>query len=251
MSQRVYIHEFININGHNRARYQHHMTANWCPVARRDRRQLCYGVWSTVGSTGAWPQVVNMWEYEDWDALAHNFEHETAGGRDQDPALAEWWAVAASLRSGGFDRIIVAEPWTSGIEDLCAEQSTRAGAPVARVYAHELVTLPAGGAPQFLAELNELGRVALEPYARLLGAFRVASVADTEAVVLWALPTWQAWAQLERAWLHPTGELACWNERCRALGAVWHRTALVDAELSPLRIGRQPNVDDRRPLSEI
>ena len=34
MNDKVYIHELIDIIGHNRARYMHHMTANWCPVAR-------------------------------------------------------------------------------------------------------------------------------------------------------------------------------------------------------------------------
>jgi hypothetical protein len=62
VNQKVYIHEFINITGHNRARYMHHMTANWSPIAQEERGQLCYGVWGVVGSTGAWPQVVNIWE---------------------------------------------------------------------------------------------------------------------------------------------------------------------------------------------
>ena len=35
----------------------------------------CFGVWATVGSTGAWPQTVNMWELNGWKALAANFEH--------------------------------------------------------------------------------------------------------------------------------------------------------------------------------
>ena len=73
---KVYIHEYIDIIGHNRARYMHHMTANWCPIAREERNQLCFGIWGTVGSTGRWPQVVNLWEYEDWSAMAANFEHE-------------------------------------------------------------------------------------------------------------------------------------------------------------------------------
>ena len=37
------------MRGHNRARYQHHMTANWVPVALEQRNQRCYGVWSTIG----------------------------------------------------------------------------------------------------------------------------------------------------------------------------------------------------------
>ena len=92
----VYIHEFIDIIGHNRARYMQHMTANWCPVAREERNQLCFGVWATVGATGRWPEVVNLWEISDWDGLAADFEHELVGVGAQDPALVEWWAAAAS-----------------------------------------------------------------------------------------------------------------------------------------------------------
>ncbi len=140
-NDRVYIHELIDITGHNRARYQHHMTANWCPIAREERNQLCYGVWSTIGSTGAWPQVVNMWELPGWDGLVANLEHETGGGRDQDPSLAKWWAEAASMRSGGLDRILVPEPWTSPIETLCHDGAGGA------VYAHEIVSVAPGLAP--------------------------------------------------------------------------------------------------------
>ena len=64
MGPRVYIHEFIDIRGHNRARYLQHMTANWVPIGRRERAQSCFGVWAVVGSTGRWPQVVNLWEYK-------------------------------------------------------------------------------------------------------------------------------------------------------------------------------------------
>ena len=84
-NDRVYIHEFIDIIGHNRARYLHHMTANWCPVARAERNQLCFGVWSTVGATGRWPEVVNLWEITGWDGLAADFEHELVGAGAQDP----------------------------------------------------------------------------------------------------------------------------------------------------------------------
>ena len=122
MSPKIYIHELIDIIGHNRARYLHHMTANWCPIAREERNQLCLGVWATLGSTGRWPEVVNMWELDGWDGLAANFAHETAGGRDQDPSLAEWWSVAASLRRAGrkpaaraYDAMIAAIALANGL----------------------------------------------------------------------------------------------------------------------------------------
>ena len=44
VNDRVYIHEFIDIIGHNRAKYMHHMPANWSPIAQEERHQLCFGV---------------------------------------------------------------------------------------------------------------------------------------------------------------------------------------------------------------
>ena len=133
MNDKIYIHEYIDVIGHNRARYMHHMTANWCPVGKAERNMSCFGVWATVGSTGAWPQVVNLWELDGWSGLVANFEHELVGGGAQDPSLAEWWAAAAELRRGGFDRIVVPEPWSPTIDEL-----TSAGVKGA-VYAHEHV----------------------------------------------------------------------------------------------------------------
>src|SRR5437588_9832765 len=72
-NDRVYIHEFIDIIGHKRAAYMHHMTANWSPEGQEQRNQLCYGVWAVLGSTGRWPEVVNIWEHDSWDGLAASF----------------------------------------------------------------------------------------------------------------------------------------------------------------------------------
>ena len=63
-NEKIYIHEFIDIIGHNRAKYMRHMTANWSPIAQEERKQLCYGVWGVVGTTRGWPEVVNLWEEE-------------------------------------------------------------------------------------------------------------------------------------------------------------------------------------------
>ena len=178
MNDNIYIHEYIDVIGHNRARYMHHMTANWCPVGNSERNMRCFGVWATVGSTGAWPQVVNLWELDGWDGLAANFEHELVGGGAQDPSLAEWWAVAADLRRGGFDRIVVPEPWSPTIVELTAAGVSGA------VYAHEHVRLPVGRSREFLAALESSGRSAVEPLGlRCVGAFRVAMSTDSEAIV--------------------------------------------------------------------
>ena len=243
-NDKIYIHELIDVIGHNRARYMHHMTANWCPVGLAERNQRCFGVWATVGSTGAWPQVVNLWELDGWEGLAANFEHELVGRGAQDPSLAEWWSIAADLRRGGRDRVVVPEPWSPTVEEL-----TDAGVKGA-VYAHELVHLPVGRSCGFLDALAVSGRSALEAFdLRCVGAFRVAMSTDTEAIVIWALPDLPTWARFERAW--DDGALAPWRAVLDALDARVHRTLMVDAPLSPMRIGRQPAVSDRLPLSEI
>jgi hypothetical protein len=242
---KVYIHEYIDVIGHNRARYMHHMTANWCPVARAERNQLCYGVWSLVGSTGRWPEVVNMWELDGWDGLRDNFAHELVGGGAQDPSLAAWWGVAASLRRGGVDRIVVAEPWAEPIDALCARGAGGA------VYAHELFTVAPGRNHELLGALDTVGRPAGDALGvSLLGGFRVAMADDTEAIALWSFPDWDAWARYEREW-SSSGAMAPWRDALIGLGARFRRELLVDAPLSPLRTGRQPQIEDRLPLDQL
>ena len=150
----------------------------------------------------------------------------------QDPALEKWWAKAAEFRRGGFDRIVVPAPWTRTIEELCAD-GVRGD-----VYAHELVKVEPGTA----AGVLEGARDASELHARhgweLFGAFTTAMANDDEALLLWAIPTWQQWADGEA-----DRDLADWR---LGLGATtWHRVVMVDSPLNPMRIGRQPARSDR------
>jgi hypothetical protein len=244
MNEKVYIHELINIRGHNRAKYMHHMTANWVPVAIAERNQLCFGVWGTVGSTGNWPEVVNMWELDGWDGLAANFAHEFSHASLQDPSLAAWWAQAAKFRRGGFDRILVAAPWTHPITALI-EQGVRG-----EVFAQEIVNVAPGAAGDYLDALHDVGRGAVESFGfTLTGAFRTAMSNDTQCIVIWAIPDWPTWAAYEAA--QDSERLAAWHAAQHELDADFMRTLMVEAPLSPLRIGRQPEVGDRRPLDEI
>lgn len=244
MNDRVYIHELIDIRGHNRARYVHHMTANWSPTAQVQRQQLCYGVWSVLGSTGAWPQVVNMWEEDGWAGLADSFEIEAVGRGAQDPKLERWWAAASELRRGGFDRLMVPAPWTRTIEELCADGVSGIA------YAHELVKVRPGAAVELLERARELAIPALGTYDwELVGAFTTALVDDDEALLIWAIPTWRRWSDAEAAHAGDDG-LRAWRTGARDIVTSWHRTLLVDAPLSPFATGRQPSVDDRTDWEE-
>jgi hypothetical protein len=240
----VYIHEFIDIRGHQRANYMHHMTANWSPNAQEDRKQLCYGVWALLGSTGPWPQTVNMWEHEDWDGLAASFAIEGVGSGAQDPKLEKWWAKASEFRRGGYDRIMVPAPWSPTIRQLCAD-GVRGD-----VYAHELVKVRQGAAFELVERVKERAIPLLDRYGwRIAGAFTTAMVDDDEALLLWAIPTWQQWAEGEKAHTRDD-ELVDWRVELRDIVTQWQRILLVDAPLSPFRTGRQPERSDRTDWQE-
>jgi len=243
---RVYIHEFIDILGHNRARYMYHMTANWGPIGRAERAQSCFGVWGVVGSTGQWPQVVNLWEYENWDALGANFETELTGAGLQDRSLEDWWAAAAEFRSGGRDRILVAPDWSPSIASLCEHRVQ--GGLVAAGYAHEVVTCRPGSAAEILERVHADGMAAYAASGlTLVGAFARAMAADDECILIWAFPTWAGWAASEAG---DGGAAGRWRRAQFDLATQWERILLADAPLSPLRIGRQPNEGDREPTWE-
>jgi len=243
MPQKIYIHEFIEIAGHSRARYMHHMTANWVPEAIRERNQRCFGVFASVGSTGPWPQVVNLWELDDWAGLASNFAVELARPNRQDPTLEAWWEQAASLRRGGMDRICVPEVWTKSIDELTTEGFSGA------CYVHEQLVGPPGTSRDALDALNSIGRDALaESGGRLFAGFDVAMRNGTEAISLAAFDALQAWAEYEDAAMDRQQP---WRRWLSAQGIRQERILLVDAPLSPLRIGRQPQESDRLPLEQI
>ncbi|WP_211264056.1 NIPSNAP family protein [Streptosporangium amethystogenes] len=215
------------------------MTANFSPIAQEERDQLCYGVWGIVGSTAWWPGVVNIWEENGFTGLASSFRHELGHPTLQDPKLADWWAAAADLRSGGVDRLMLPAPWTRTIEELCADGVS------GEVYAHEQVTVPPGQAADFLERVREQAVPYYERFGWVLvGAWRTALGGDSECVLLWAMPSYERWAEFEMAW-DADRTAGGWRSRLRESARSFQRILLVDAPLSPMRIGRQPSRTDR------
>ena len=240
MNDRVYTHEFIDIIGPNRPQYMHHMTANWSPIGQDERDQLCFGVWGAVGTTTRWPRVVNMWEEKGFDGLAAGFGHELGRPNLQDEKLEKWWNEAANYRSGGFDRVLIPAPWTRTIEELCADGVN------GTAYAHETITLEAGGADDFLSMVRDEAIAAHEPFGwELVGALKTSMHNDSECIVIWAIPSWEHWATYEKA-VYSDARLRSWRDRIWAANG-FERFLMCDAPLSPMKIGRQPARSDREP----
>ena len=135
-------------------------------------------------------------------------------------------------------------PWTHPITDLI-ERGVHG-----EVFAQEIVNVAPGAAGDYLDALHDVGRSAVESFGfTLTGAFRTAMWNDTQCIVIWAIPDWPTWAAYESA-VHDE-RLAAWHAAQHELDADFMRTLMVEAPLSPLRIGRQPEVGDRRPLDEV
>ncbi len=123
-------------------------------------------------------------------------------------------------------------PWTRTIDELVAD-GVRGD-----VYAHELLTVAPGAARDLLERARDASALHGRHGWELFGAFTTAMVNDDEALLLWAIPTWQQWADGEG-----DRDLMQWR---RGLDATtWHRVVMVDAPLGPLRLGRQPARSDR------
>ncbi|NNE73592.1 MAG: NIPSNAP family containing protein [Acidimicrobiales bacterium] len=238
-NDRAYIHEFIDIRGTHRADYMHHMTANWSPNAQEDRNQKCFGVWAVLGSTGAWPQVCNIWEEPGLEGLARSFGNEAVGPGLQDAKLAKWWEEASKFRRGGFDRILLPAPWMPTIDESLAEGIR------AEVFAHETLKCEPGRAHELLDHARDQAAPAYMSFGyRLVGAWTTAMRDDDEAILLWAIEDYAAWAAAEKAQDNHPG-IGRWRSGAREVLTDWHRILLAAAPLCPFRTGRQPERSDR------
>jgi hypothetical protein len=78
----------------------------------------------------------------------------------------------------------------------------------------------------------------------LVGAWVTAMNNDSEAILIWAIPSWEQWAEFEKG-QYGDEALAAWREVSVLKALNWNRFLLVDAPLSPMRTGRQPQESDR------
>ena len=232
MSERLYIHESIDVLGHNKARYVDYM-CEYAPISREDRRLPLFGIWVVLGSSGPWPKAVNLWETADWAGLAGNFAYETAGPSLYDDKLIAWMAEAVKLRTGGFDRIMVSAPWSPVSEEVAADPAIVG----AKVFLQETVTVRPGTARAYLAAVHDQ----LVPLARASGAvpvcaLRTAMRDDDEVILIWAFREWADWGAWEQAY-DTDPRVAEWRASSASKRQGRRTVLLCSGSRSPLKTG--------------
>jgi hypothetical protein len=232
----VYIHETIRIGVQHRKAYLDHF-CSWGATTRKLYDMRCYGVWATVGSSAAWPEAIVLWELDDLDALVRMLSGEFAFLRGPQAPIPDHYALfwggapEGVTEASGFDRILVPGPGALTLAQALGSGVRGVG------YYHEVARVTPPAVREYLALYDAHWRPFLEELGlRLLGTWRTRGRNDSEALALWALPEWDAWARLERA-LDDSQQAREWRRRCAPLGADWEAKLLTPAARSPLDTG--------------
>jgi len=214
-NEKLYLHEIIHIVGTGSDAYKRH-TGEREPSGPAG---ALVGTWQQSGSTGAWPRVINLWEMDGWDGWASILEYQYTRGA-QPPALRKWWTEATKYRSGGFDRILSPAPYCPTREELVA-QGVRGSA-----FIQEIARVAPGAADDYLAAVaDEWIPIATRRGLTLAGAWRTA-MRDTEAVLLWCLPTLRDYTR-HLADFATSTKTRTWAERARRWRTDYRETLLV------------------------
>ena len=117
-ARELFLHEFIDIIGQGQWAYMEHAKAQ-AGHEKVDFELL--GTWYTMGITGRWPQVINIWEIPGgWDGWYGKVDR-LGLKRRTNTDLFKWWDTAYKLRTGGFDRLLGGHPGCPNIAQLTRE----------------------------------------------------------------------------------------------------------------------------------
>jgi hypothetical protein len=233
----LYLHETVDIVGEGAVPYMEKSVVGFDADAVADRGLVLYGTWYVQGSTGRWPQVVNVWEmvdgWEGWKRLCAR----TNLRREANRELSEWWAEAASWRSGGFDRLLGAAPGSLNLADLRAQDLK------GELFVHETSRVKPGAALDYLGAVHqEYAPIMADHGHRLVGAWEVL-LGESETVTLWATDL-DSHVSLCRATDAARGfespgatadpRILDWRERVRPFRTDWREEVLIPCPGSPM-----------------
>lgn len=236
-ARELYLHETVDIVGQGAAAYMEKSVVGFDADAVADRGLTLFGTWVVQGSTGRWPQVVNLWEmvdgWEGWRRLCAR----TNLRREANRELSAWWSEAARWRSGGFDRLLGAAPGSPTLAEL------RAAGVRGEIFLHERARVRPGAALDYLrAVVEDWAPVMAEHGHRLVGAWETLFGED-ETFSLWATDL-DGHVALCRATdaargfpspgARPDPRIPAWRERARGLRESWHEEMLIPCPGTPM-----------------
>jgi hypothetical protein len=221
----LYQHETIDVVPGKLDEYVAALERLWLPVAQKRNLRLL-GFWQTIGSTGRWPEAIAIWEIDDWTHFAKLRESQYEDAH-RDKGLAEWIAKAWQWRSGGFDRILLPGPGCPTLKELLAKNVR------GRIFLHEIVQCVPGKVPEYVASvIKDYYPIAERRGLQPVGTYRVA-MRNAEAVNVWAVKDWQAWAHLQESQPRDA-EFQRWMREQMSLRTDWESKLMTPVSWCPL-----------------
>jgi len=177
MPRDIFLHEIIDIVGQGAWPYMDHTIS--CSGEEANGMVLL-GTWYTVGCTGRWSQVINVWEFPGgWDGWLYSM-NELGMKRKSNKILGKWWDEAYKHRTGGFDRQM------AGVEGCPTMETITREAIHGSQFVHELSQVRAGAALEYLEAIKEVwAPIAADYGLRPSGLYEVL-MNDTEVCTIWA-----------------------------------------------------------------
>jgi hypothetical protein len=185
----LYLHEVIDIVGLGAWPYMEHTVQ-----ASGDEKVnfALQGTWYTMGITGRWSQVINLWDVPGgWDGWATAVDRLNLK-RTENKALEGWWQEAFNHRSGGFDRLLLGAPGCPTTDELVA------GGVRGSLFVHEITEVRPGAQLDYLAAVREVRVPLLAEYGHAITGLYEVAMNDTEVVTVWATDV-ESHVRLQRA----------------------------------------------------
>jgi hypothetical protein len=173
----LFLHEIIEIEGQHQWDYMAHTMAQ-AGDEKVDFELL--GTWYTMGITGRWPQVINIWEIPGgWDGWFGKVDR-LGMKRMSNASLESWWTTAYNYRHGGFDRLLAAAPGCPTIATLTEADVT------GTLFIHEMTEVRPGTALDYLDAVRNVRAPLMAEYGhQLVGLYEV-MMNDYEVCTTWA-----------------------------------------------------------------
>lgn len=228
----LFLHEVIDIVGQHQWDYMEHAKAQ-AGHEKVDFELL--GTWYTMGITGRWPQVINIWEIPGgWDGWYGKVDR-LGMKRMSNAHLEGWWTTAYNYRTGGFDRLLAAAPG-------CPTMASLADAGLqSSLFVHELTEVRPGTALEYLEAVREERVPLMAEYGHhLVGLYEVL-MHDTEVCTVWATEAAdhvrmgkardvsRGLASAEAAGVAGDDRIESWHRRARTWATRWREELMNPA----------------------
>jgi hypothetical protein len=173
----LFLHEYIDIVGQHQWDYMEHAKAQ-AGHEKVDFELL--GTWYTMGTTGRWPQVVNIWEIPGgWDGWYGKCDR-LGMKRMSNAHLEGWWTKAYTFRTGGWDRLLANAKGGPNMASLSA-----AGVE-GSLFVHEMSEVRPGTALEYLDAVREERAPLMAEYGHHLVGLWEVMMNDYEVCTVWA-----------------------------------------------------------------